>query len=65
MSTDPVQMYVDYLSTDEVVASYHRVLDKLSTGKGVLTNKQRRLLQLLAWDLLLELDRRQGTLFVP
>lgn len=65
MSTDPVQLYVSYLTTNELAASIQRITDKLSTPGGVPDERRRRLLITVRDDMHRELGRRQLTLLEP
>lgn len=62
LSTQPVQLYVSYLTADELVASVGRITDKLSTPGTGLSTRQRQQLLDIRQDLLRELGRRQLTL---
>lgn len=57
--SDPEELYVSYLSTDELVASLGRLEQKLSTMRGLESSAKYRVLQQVKKDLLYAIELRQ------
>lgn len=61
-STDPGQLYVSYLTADQLAASIQRIDDKLLTMSQQERRKRGELLKTVRRDLSHELSNRQLTL---
>lgn len=62
LSTDPRQLYVSYLTADELSASLERIDRKLFTPHEPMAKSYRKVLLDIRMDLYRELGRRQLTL---
>jgi len=59
LSTDPSQLYVQYLSTDAIAAAVAKIDEDLSTRGGEFSTRQKQVHRAVRADLMRELGRRQ------
>ena len=62
MRHTPVEFYVDYLTTDEVVAAIERIEQRLVVDNGMMIVEKRRVLNQVLQDLYQVLRQRQMSL---